>query len=159
MISGQFGTETWNVRQTPIATQPRYPVQPTGYEQAYLDIVINEDVGATLPALDSVDKRLVDDPEDGGRWSISNIGPPRGQGAYPTLATYNVPTDTDSDGVPDSYESILGTNPNVFEEQAQLDHDSNGYTNIEEWIHSISGSGTTIGAEVRPNPPTIVSAN
>ncbi len=45
---------------------------------------------------------------------------------------------TDSDGVPDSYEtSPLGTDPNVFENHAVLDHDGDGYVNIEEWAHSL----------------------
>lgn len=147
-------------RATRITPQPTFPVSPTSAAQAYIDVVINENVGATKPRLDAVDQRLVDDPEDGGRWSAANVPPPHGTATRQTYNTFDVPTDTDSDGVPDSYEtSLFGTDPNKFESQAVLDHDGDGFTNIEEYIYTLSEPGSPVPAESKPNPPTIVTAN
>jgi len=133
-----FGVGTWEIRASPFTAQPTFPVTETSAAQAYIDVVINEDVGATKPKFDSVDRRLVDDPEDSGVWSLVNVPAPRGSASYPVMSTFNVPTDTDNDGVPDDYETnVLGTNPNIFENQAVLDHNGNGFTNIEEWIESL----------------------
>jgi hypothetical protein len=151
-----YGTGTWEVRDAPFAAQPTYPVTATSAVKAYADLVINRNVGATKPLLDSVDKRLVNDPEVGGAWSKDNIPSPRGSASYPVLTTFGVPTDTDSDGVPDNFEvESLGTNPNVFEQQGKLDHDGDGYSNIEEWVHSIPESSANF--ETRPNPPKLTA--
>jgi hypothetical protein len=151
-----FGTGTWEIRSTPFSTKPTYPVTATSAVRAYADLVINKNVGATKPAHDSVDKRLVSDPENGGAWSKDNIPSPRGSASYPILTTFGVPTDTDSDGVPDNFEvESLGTNPNVFEQQGKLDHDGDGYSNIEEWVHSIPESSANF--ETRPNPPKLTA--
>lgn len=129
---------TLTERATPLTSQPEFPVTITSAAQAYIDVVVNEDVGATKPSLDAVDQRLVDAPEDETAWSSVNIPPPHGTATRQTFVTSGVPVDTDSDGVPDAFETTpLGTDPNVFEEQAQLDHDGDGYVNIEEWVLSL----------------------
>ena len=139
-VQSQFagGTPSWASRGTRMTPQPQNPIPVTSFAQAYTDVVTNEDVGAQ--PLDSVDQRLVDAPDNGDSWSSVNIPSPHGSGSFPTLTTGTVPTDTDNDGVPDSYEtSPLGSNPNVSD--SQLDHNSDGYTNLEDWVHSISGAG------------------
>jgi len=141
-------------RATPIPTQPIFPVIITSAARAYTDIIIYENVGA-LP-LDDLDQELVNAPEIGGTWTTKSVPAPHGSRAYPTLsgAAY---TDDDNDGVPDDYETnVLGTDPSVFEPQAVLDHDGDGYTNIEEWSHSLSDSVARVPAESTPNPPLIL---
>lgn len=133
-----FGLPTYVQRNSPISSQPTHPVTIQSAQDAYTSVVTNEDVGANKPAMDSVDQGFIDDHETNGGWSTTKIPPPWGSASYPVLSTYNVPTDTDNDGVPDAFETgTLGTNPSVFEQQAQLDHDGDGYTNIEEWIESL----------------------
>ena len=51
------------------------------------------------------------------------------------MSAGTAPTDTDGDGMPDSWESDNGTNPNVADNNGDLDSD--GYTNIEEYINSL----------------------
>jgi hypothetical protein len=50
---------------------------------------------------------------------------------YPTLATGTPYPDTDNDGIDDTKEAIFGTNPNG-------DIDGDGYTNYEEFSHSLA---------------------
>jgi hypothetical protein len=152
IIQAGSGTPTFTKRVTPVSPQPAFAVTTTSAAQAYTSVVLNQDVGATKPALDSVDARLINDPEDGGAWSANNVPFPNGGGSYPILRTYNVPVDSDDDGVPDEYEVLVNTNPDEFEPQATLDHDGDGYTNIEEWVFSLSQLAT-------PKPPTLVNTN
>lgn len=49
------------------------------------------------------------------------------------------PADTDRDGMPDTWESARGLNPNSAAD-ASLDRNSDGYTNIEEYINELANS-------------------
>lgn len=62
------------------------------------------------------------------------------------LETSRAPTDTDLDGMPDFWESALGTNPNVADQQIALNQAQTeasffplgspaGYTRLEEYLH------------------------
>jgi len=53
-------------------------------------------------------------------------------GGWPALNTYNVPADTDRDGMPDYWESAVGLNPNM----ANNNHtNSDGYTDLEQYLN------------------------
>lgn len=107
--------------------------------------VLNE-AGATLPLRDSVDSRivnqvrnrtggLVDDPSQVGGWPVINNGTP--------------PTDTDGDGMPDSYENDMGFNPNNASDGPQ-DANGNGYTNVEEYLNGLVTGDITIPVDPTP---------
>ena len=49
----------------------------------------------------------------------------------------SIPQDSDDDGMPNSWESQYGFNPNVADHNE--DHDFDGYTNIEEYLHTLTG--------------------
>ncbi|MCG8673625.1 MAG: GlyGly-CTERM sorting domain-containing protein [Pseudomonadales bacterium] len=49
------------------------------------------------------------------------------------LATESAPTDSDDDGMPDSWEQNRGLNPAAMDHNG--DDDGDGYTNIEEYLH------------------------
>ena len=57
---------------------------------------------------------------------------------WPPYATYNVPIDSDNDGLPDWWELIKGTNPNSapgdFSDSA-ADPDGDGYSNLEDYLN------------------------
>ncbi len=113
------------------SAHPVPAVTTTTAEQAYTDVLAG--AGASL-VRDAVDTRIVSE--------VTNRtgGFKNSAGTYPTLATGTPPTDSDSDGLPDSWENGGGgTTPNG-------DQDGDGYTNIEEWAQSLLG-GT-------PPPPT-----
>ncbi len=134
ILNGGYAAEPIIVRTTRI-TLPEFPVTVQSFQDAYNSVVINEDVGAK--PFDSHAQRLVDAPENGDAYNQSLIPAPFGSGSV-AFVTFSVPTDTDNDGVPDSYETLIGTDPNVFENQAVLDSDSDGYVNIEDWAHSLT---------------------
>jgi type VI protein secretion system component Hcp len=74
-------------------------------------------------------------------WSYTQVEPP-GNGMPAYTATWNLTTtngtystnvlDTDFDGMPDTYESANGLNPNVNDANDDLDHD--GLTNYQEFL-------------------------
>lgn len=74
---------------------------------------------------------------------------------YPLLSSGTAPTDTDHDGMPDDWESLRGLNSN-FDDSAS-DRDSDGYTNIEEYINSLvftnidSDFKTSLSSYLSPN--------
>ncbi len=138
------GTPTYIKRQSRHSNQPRYPV--TRQPAADLPTEVLNDVGATLPRRDAVDQRLVDDFFNGGKWRASNVG------AYPALNTYDVPADSDDDGMPDSWETARALDPNDPTD-ASLDRDSDGYTNIEEYINGIGGAAAAPPPPPEPEPP------
>ena len=116
-----------------------------------------ENAGATLPKRDAVDRRIVETVKSGkisyNESGQANIGKqyikrrlpedsykqgiithPDQVGGYPEYkgAPYK---DADNDGMPDSWETKNGLNPNNAAD-ASLDRDSDGYTNIEEFLNS-----------------------
>jgi hypothetical protein len=89
-------------------------------------------VGASLPARDSVDARIVDEVRT-RRGSI--IDSQMQVGGWPEYATSQVRDDRDDDGMPDEWEVSHGLNPHNPKD-ASLDRDADGYTNIEEYINN-----------------------
>lgn len=60
---------------------------------------------------------------------------------WPVLVSKTAPIDTDSDGMPDSWESAKGLNPNSATDGATVTSD--GYTNLEHYLNSLVESITT----------------
>jgi len=102
--------------------------------------------GATLPARDSVDQRIITDVTNKtGHW-ITN---PANVGGWPTLAAGTPPVDTDHDGMPDTWELAHGLNPSNPSDGPQ-DADGDGYTNLEEFLNQ-----SQMGRDLQPpSPPT-----
>jgi hypothetical protein len=65
------------------------------------------------------------------------IDSPAEVGGYPPLAGGTPPVDSDHDGMPDDWEKQKGLDPNAPGDAAQ-DRDGDGYTNIEEYLHSLA---------------------
>jgi len=57
-------------------------------------------------------------------------------GGWPELNSTAAPTDTDGDGMPDSWETAHGLNPNVADNNSLND---DGYTALEVYINSLMG--------------------
>ena len=57
---------------------------------------------------------------------------------WPEYKTYNVPVDTDHDGIPDDWEKAHGLNPNDPSD-ANEDFNGDGYTNLEKYLNSLVG--------------------
>ncbi len=113
---------------TPFATPPITKLSAT----EVLGKVLAE-AGATAPKRDAVDLRVVADVK---KKSGSIINSPKEVGGYPRFERGTPPTDRDHDGMPDEWENKMGLDPNdPFDANGDLDRD--GYTNIEEYLHSL----------------------
>lgn len=107
-------------------------------------------VGANLPKRDAVDIRLVNDVKNrtgGFKSSTSSAG------GYPNIEAGTAYKDTDKDGMSDVWESANGLNPNDASDR-NGDKNGNGYTNLEDFLNSLTGN-TTTEEEPANLPPTI----
>jgi hypothetical protein len=123
--------------------------QPFGFEnvktetakEAY-EKVIN-DAGAKLPRRDPVDERILNEVRTGickygGKFgAVSGIIDSQSTvGGWPELKTYNMPADTDRDGIPDAWEKQQGLNPTDATD-ASITKLHTYYSNIELYINSL----------------------
>lgn len=103
-------------------------------KEAYAWII--ENVGCTLPARDRVDQFLINEllslGKEGKIISHENENPTKGPGSI--FSGTKLP-DTDRDGMPDSWEDNNGTNKSLNDASVI---NSDGYSNIEKYINSIS---------------------
>lgn len=117
-----------------------YPVTTQDYQAAYSDVLMY--AGASK-ARDSVDARAVSTTENGN----SSAGPdgdglidsPDEVGGWPTL-TGTKETDTDNDGIPDTWEDENGLDKNDASDALELAE--SGYLNIEEYANDIIATGS-----------------
>jgi hypothetical protein len=135
-----------------VATQPA--------REAYTNVLAN--VGANFPKPDVVDLHVIKDVRDGTAEFIGTRGPTYGDRPSPNIPgfidtqtddksalgsenfpwpdyeTYNVPVDSDHDGIPDDWEKAHGLNPNDPSD-ANKDLNGDGYTNLEKYLNSLVG--------------------
>lgn len=105
------------------------PVHTTTASEAYEAVLAS--VGASLPARDAVDARIVREVKTRSGHIIDSQ---RDVGGWPMLKTGTAPPDSDHDGMPDAWETQYGFNPRS-EADAASDADGDGYTNIEEFLN------------------------
>jgi hypothetical protein len=119
------------------------------------------DVGATFPKQDVIDRRLVEEVRTGTTHYEGTRGPtfdPPGKNwpglidaptdvkdakdskdfPWPEYRTYNVPTDSDHDGIPDDWEKKFGLDANNPGD-AKADRDGDGYSNLEKYLAWLVG--------------------
>lgn len=99
-----------------------------------------DNVGASI-ARDQVDEYLIDEVKSyGTKGKIINTEADNGiPGNVGTVAGGTAPTDTDRDGMPDSWETGRGLDSTTADDQG--DDDSDGYTNVEEYLSCLVGEG------------------
>jgi hypothetical protein len=138
---------------------PSYVKTHTARE-AYTNVLAN--VGANFPKSDAVDLHILKDVRDGTAEFIGTRGPTYGdrpspnypgiidtqsddkaaEGSpnfpWPDYKTYNVPVDSDHDGIPDDWEKAHGLNPNDASD-ASKNLNTDGYTNLEKYLNSLVG--------------------
>ncbi len=107
--------------------------------QEALDYVL-DNVGASI-VRDAVDEYLIDEVRSyGTKGQIINTEADNGiPGNVGTVANGTVPLDTDQDGMPDTWETARGLDPNSADDTG--DDDADGYTNIEEYLSCLVGEG------------------
>ena len=138
---------------------PSYVKTQTACE-AYTNVLA--DVGANFPKQDAIDRHLIAETRDGTTHYTGTRGATYGdrpsrnfdgiidnqaddksaEGSanfpWPEYKTYNVPVDSDHDGIPDDWEKAHGLNPNDPND-ANADVNGDGYTNLEKYLYSLVG--------------------
>ena len=138
---------------------PSYVKTHTARE-AFTNVLAN--VGANFPKSDVVDLHIIKDTRNGTAEFTGTRGPTYGDRPSPNFAgiidtqsddtsaegspnfpwpdyqTYNVPVDSDHDGMPDAWEKAHGLNPNDASDGNQ-DWNGDGYTNLEKYLNSLVG--------------------
>jgi hypothetical protein len=119
--------------------------------QAYLEVL--DHAGVTVPRRDTVDNRVIGDVRAGsatfGNGIIDSV---EQVGGWPELLTYDVPVDTDNDGMPDEWEINEGLNINDPSDRFGI-KDGEVYDNLERYLNEL--------ASVQPYllPPVNLEAN
>jgi pectin methylesterase-like acyl-CoA thioesterase len=105
--------------------------------------------GATLPRRDTLDARIADNVRNRtGRIIDVQGGYPHGTAynltvnAWPTLNSTTAPTDTDHDGMPDTWETSHSLNPNDASDRNT--YDGSGYTMLENYLNGVSNTDPAI---------------
>ena len=147
--NGNDGTYTQETKDTIRINEPIPYIYTTTHtaEQAY-EKVLNY-AGASLHR-DSFDELMVSDARHGtatytgsglgqGFINSQNDNRPANAGedwsAWPTLQSTAAPTDTDGDGIPDTWEQANGLNPNDATDGRVIGND--GYTPVERYLNSL----------------------
>lgn len=139
MRSGKLSDTVYSKVTTPFDFG--FPVTTQTAADAY-EAVLNN-AGCSLPNRDTLDQRIVNDVRNGtGRIIDVQGGYPHGTpyeqtvNAWPALNATPAPTDTDHDGMPDSWESSHGLNANDAGDRNG--YAANGYTNLENYLNSLT---------------------
>jgi hypothetical protein len=138
------------------------PMPTQSAQDAYNAVLAG--AGCVLPARDTLDQRIINNVRNRtGRLIDVQGGYPHGtpystsQTAWPVLTCGAAPVDTDHDGMPDTWETANGLNPNNAADRQGIA--ANGYTNLENYLNSLAAvvMGTKAGKVaptlgVYPNP-------
>ncbi|UCD27542.1 MAG: Gfo/Idh/MocA family oxidoreductase [Planctomycetota bacterium] len=119
------------------------PVNLLSVKEAYRRVLTG--AGVTYPVRDAVDERVIKEVREGIGHHIRHQDE---VGGWCKLAEGESRKDSDSDGMPDSWEIEHKLNPNDSSD-ASADYDGDGYTNVEEWINGLTD----------PKPSLRVSVN
>lgn len=133
--------------------------EQTAYE-AYDAVLGPDGAGATRPHRDSTDIRVVRETLLGtvsGRGSKAPgiIDSPSQVKGWASYDTYDVPDDSDHDGMPDTWEAVRGLNPSDAADRNGTNLSGGYYTNLEVYLNSQAG-GATLGVP-GPSQPGIIT--
>lgn len=138
---GNNGTEA--DKQEALVSQPfaAAPIPAQTAEEAYHAVL--EKAGASLPARDTLDQRIMDDVKNRtGKLIDVQGGFPHGTAyeltvdAWPALRSLPAPADTDKDGMPDEWEKKNKLDPADPADAAAYTLNKH-YTNVEMYINSL----------------------
>jgi hypothetical protein len=119
---------------------PTGPIVTESAQDAYDHVIAH--AGASN-VRDEVDIRVINDVLNGTGTIIDDEDE---VGSWPVYETYGARTDTDLDGMSDEWETDNGLNPNDPEDR-NGDMDSDGYTNLEEYLHAVIALSTVSARE------------
>jgi len=110
------------------------PINQESPQDAYNAVLAH--AGCSKPKRDSIDRRIVEEARNGTATYGNNgiITMPGDVGGWPELKSTTAPTDTDHDGMPDTWEDKFGFDTSDSDDTTK-DKDSDGYTNLEEYLN------------------------
>jgi hypothetical protein len=113
---------------------PSMSINQQTAEKAYEAVLAK--VGCSKPARDAIDARIIEEVRNGTASMGENgfVSNQEEAGGWIEMKTGPVPLDSDNDGMPDSWEKQYKLNPNDATDHTK-DNDSDGYTNIEEYLN------------------------
>ena len=142
-----------------------YPSYVTTHTAKEAFKLVLSDVGANQPKADAIDRRIVQEVRTGSwhyqgtrasNWPNNYNQPPAPNypgiidtpddvhdangspdAPWPLYATYNVPIDSDHDGMPDTWEKAIGSDP--LTANSNDDGDRDGYTVLEDYLAWLAG--------------------
>jgi hypothetical protein len=79
-----------------------------------------------------------------GRYIYRETDMPLINGGLGRVLSATAPTDSDSDGIPDSWEDAHGLNKNLKADATAFSTSNPGYLNIEVYVNSLVSSSTLI---------------
>ncbi len=124
------------------ATPYNYPALPTVAANTLLTNLLPT-VGASLPYRDLADYYVINEVKSlglRGEFIAKEDALPFGAPTNWSLWGGNARVDSDADGIPDAWETANGLNPASAADAMQIA--GNGYTNIENYINSITASNS-----------------
>jgi len=147
-VTGSMNTDNWagiNVSAVGSASNIKstsefsvYSVTTQTAAAAYTDVLAK--AGATLPKRDAVDTRTITETTNGTATYGGTFGAAKGiidsqttVGGWPTYSSTTAPTDTDADGMPDTWETANGLNPSNAADRNNVGTD--GYTMLEYYLN------------------------
>jgi hypothetical protein len=138
-MSGGSPADTWQSKvDVPF---PILPINEQDAVTAYNEVLRYG--GASLPARDTLDQRIVNDVRNRtGRLIDVQGGYPHGTSyeqtvnAWPVLKSKEPPADTDHDGMPDEWETKHGLDPRNAKDAGIIA--TNGYNNLENYLNSLA---------------------
>ncbi len=132
--------------QTVAYNKPSVPVTIVSAGDAYAQVVAQ---AGTCQLRDAVETRLVGQLQSLGKTGaiIATTGSEADVGGQPTVAQVTRPAgyDTDGDGMPDTWETAHGLNPNDPTD-ATGDYNGDGYTNVEKYLNEAADLACPSGA-------------
>jgi pectate lyase len=103
---------------------------------AYLEVL--DHAGVIVPRRDPVDQRVIEDVRSGtatvGNGIIDKV---EQVGGWPELSTYDVPMDSDMDGMPDEWEIAQGLNVNDPSDRFGI-KEGEVYDNLERYLNALA---------------------
>lgn len=95
-----------------------------------------EQAGATQPARDTVDARIIEEVRSGtATYGDGIISSQSDVGGWPELKSTKAPTDSDHDGMPDEWEVEMGLNPEDPSDRNRVG--AGGYTMLEKYLNGL----------------------
>lgn len=146
---------TWAAYQKlkrPLKPFPYAEIHHQTAEEAYQSVL--RFGGASLPARDSLDQRIITETTDGTahfgtRYKGGGVGIIDSQndvGGWPVLNSLPAPADLDHDGMPDDWETAHGLNPQDESDGSMIT--ASGYSNVELYLNElVQGNVTAIEPE------------